>query len=113
MCCHRPHNPCKPRCMKRCVGVYKVYEKCCHEVVKICPCCGHEFDHGRHPMCPMCGMPADDPPRFGGFGRFGRGRFGRFGGFGGFGRRRFPLFSPFVFGGFPFEEEEEEEEEEF
>jgi hypothetical protein len=106
-----------PKCCKRrCVGTfttkYKVYEKCCYEVMKVCSNCGCEFAYHEHHGCPRCGMMMDDPPRFGGFGR-GFGRFGRgFGGFrrfGGFGFRR--RFFPFGFGFFPeFEEEEEEEE---
>ncbi len=117
-CCERK-RPCKPKCMRRCVGEivkkYRVYQTCCYDVVAVCSHCGCEYEHHRHPVCPQCGA-GDDPPafgRFGGFGRFGRfggfGRFGRFGGFGRFGfpfrRRFFPGFFP---GFFPFEEEEEE-----
>lgn len=113
---------CMPKCCKkRCVGTftdtYKMYETCCYDMVKVCSCCGQEYDHRRYPACPCCGGHMMyghhmygrmmDPPRFGGrgFREFGEGReFGRFSEFGErerFGRRR-PEF-----------EEEEEEEEEF
>ena len=62
--------------------------------MKICPCCGYEYDDRKYRGCPSCDTMMEDPPRFG-FGRFG-----------GFGRR----FSPrFGFGFFPFGEEEEED----
>lgn len=72
-CCeYRP--PCH-RCTKRCVGEivkrFRVYERCCHEVVAVCCFCGHEYEHRRHQMCPRCGAPADDPPMGGRFGGFG------------------------------------------
>jgi len=62
---------CHPRCYKRCVGVfthkYKIYQKCCYEVVMVCPHCGFEYDCRRYFACPRCGMHhmhymMDDPP---------------------------------------------------
>jgi hypothetical protein len=104
-------------CKKKCVGMYtdtyKMYETCCYEMVKVCPCCGQEYDYRRYPVCPRCGAGMDDPPRgFGGFGRGGFGRgFGRFGRFGfPFRRRFFPSFFPFGFDGFSPDFEEEEED---
>ena len=120
MMCGHEHRCMSQCCKRRCVGTlttkYRVYEKCCYDVMKVCSSCGCEFDYHKHHGCPQCGMQMDDPPHFGGFGRgfggFGRG-FGR--GFGGFRR-----FGEFGFGGgrflpfgfFPeFEEDEDEDEE--
>lgn len=114
-CCER-RRPCRPRCMRRCVGEvvkkYRIYKTCCFDVVAVCCCCGHEYDHDRHETCPHCGAPGGDPPVFGRFGGFGMfGRFGGFGRFGRFGRFGFPFRRRFFFPGlFPFREEEEEEE---
>lgn len=110
MCkCHKP--TCKRKCVQTFTETYKLYQNCCYSLYKVCSCCGHEFDHNRHYMCPSCGAqmgdPPGDPPRGGrGFGGFGRGGFGRFGDgfrrFGGFGRfRDFNKFGRFGFG-FPF-----------
>ncbi|MBP2645355.1 MAG: hypothetical protein H6Q75_795 [Firmicutes bacterium] len=46
-------------CVKKCVGEmkFKVYEQCCYVMVKVCPHCGHEYEHRRHTCCPRCGMP--------------------------------------------------------
>lgn len=51
---------CMPKCChRRCVGThtetYKMYETCCYDMVKVCSCCGHEFDHRRYSACPRCG----------------------------------------------------------
>ena len=111
---------CKPQCRRRCLGVYtdtyKMYENCCYSVVKVCPCCKHEFNFSRYSSCPHCGKQMDDPPRFGGrIGHFGNpghfGHFGHFGNLGHFGNfGHFGGFFPFGYGFFPdFDEEEEEE----
>ena len=84
----------RPTCRRRCIGTitqkYKLYENCSYSLVKVCSCCGHEYDFRRYPMCPSCGAQMDDPPGDpprGGSGRFGGGfgyGFGFGHGFGGF-----------------------------
>ena len=60
-CGHHPH--CHRRCVGEVVKKYKMYETCCYDVVTECAYCGHEYEYGRHHVCPACGE-MDDPPVF-------------------------------------------------
>lgn len=54
--CCMPKIKCKTekKCIKTFTCSYKLYKLCMYKVVKVCPRCNHEYDHGRHPMCPKC-----------------------------------------------------------
>jgi hypothetical protein len=69
------YDGCRPKCQRRCIGEitekFKVYEVCCHEVVKVCPACSFEYKAHIHHMCPRCG----------GYGHMGYGHMG-YGGMG-------------------------------
>lgn len=56
MDCCMPKMKCKTekKCIKTFTCSYKLYKLCMYKVVKVCPRCNHEYDHGRHPMCPKC-----------------------------------------------------------
>lgn len=60
VCFDVPKIPCKPQ--KECVQTfkccYKLYRICYYRLYKLCPHCGHEYDHHQHQgMCPKCGHP--------------------------------------------------------
>lgn len=56
MDCCMPKMKCKTekKCIKTFTCSYKLYKLCMYKVVKVCPRCNHEYDHGRYPMCPKC-----------------------------------------------------------
>jgi len=59
MCSDMDKMKCKmeKECVKTYKTYYKLYRVCQYRLYKLCPCCGHEFDHHRHRgMCPKCGV---------------------------------------------------------
>lgn len=52
------YHGCEPKCHRKCVKEFeekfKVYEILGHEVVKVCPVCGFEYEIHIH-VCPHCG----------------------------------------------------------
>jgi len=62
-------GPCPPRvpaCEIRCVGTYtckyRLYKTCSYTEVKVCNCCGQEYDYPCHPECPACGQQTTGEP---------------------------------------------------
>lgn len=54
-CCVPKVSPPTKECVKTYKCCYKLYKICHYKLFKVCPRCGHEFDHHHHQgMCPKC-----------------------------------------------------------